>query len=92
MESAPQSYTTLIDKVVSTVSIKAQKGDNTVIPTNTYVNSGLKFTLTQGTVGLSGADFTISWTFTYGSLVCIHCAIIQINFKMLFVIQLQQDK
>ena len=56
LESEPVGFSLKIDKVMPTVTLKAEKNDGTVVATNTFVNNGLNFTLTKGTVGTSGAD------------------------------------
>ena len=44
------------DDFVPEVTIRAtRKGNGAVVPTDTWVNDGLNFTLTQGTIGESGA-------------------------------------
>ena len=56
MESVPVDFNVKIDRVMPTVTLKVEKSDGTIVANNTYVNSGLNFTLTQGTTGTSGAE------------------------------------
>lgn len=55
MKSNSQDFSIKIDKTVPTLTFKAEKNDGTEVATDTYVNSGLNYTLTEATTGTSGA-------------------------------------